>query len=271
MAQLLLTLPVGRMVQGDLYTPQTTDADGNPLTVKSGPNAGKPKQVYFFSLAIPKNPGETSWTQTHWGQRMHAEAQKLWPRGEHARPDFAFKVTDGDLPNSKGNKIAEAAGCWLLRFQGGYEPNLWDRTGSQRLTTPGTIKCGDYLEVYCSYDTNGSNQKPGMYLNYVHIAHAAFGEPITQAPAVSEAGFGRGQLPPGASVTPPAGAAAAFAAQQEQTPPAAAVVPNPAFTAPPPPPAGKVMTAKAAGATYEQYIAQGWTDALLIQHGFMQP
>lgn len=269
MAALMLTLPVGRMVQGDLYTPQTTDADGNPLTVKSGPNAGKPKTVYFFSLAIPKGPGETNWQQTPWGQKLYAEAQKLWPRGEHARPDFAFKVTDGDLPNSKGNKIAEAAGCWLLRFQGGYEPNLWDRTGSQRLTTPGTIKCGDYLEVYCSYDTNGSNQKPGMYLNYVHIAHAAFGEPITQAPSVSEAGFGRGQLPPGASTTPPAGAT--FAA-----PPAQEVVPNPAFTAPPaqvmapPPPAtGPVMTAKAGGATYQQMIAAGWTDDLLRQHGMM--
>ena len=31
------------------------------------------------------------------------------------------------------------------------------------------------------------------------------------------------------------------------------------------------MTPKAGGATYEQMIAAGWTDALLIQHGHMLP
>jgi hypothetical protein len=31
------------------------------------------------------------------------------------------------------------------------------------------------------------------------------------------------------------------------------------------------MTAKANGATYEQMIAANWTDALLIQEGYMLP
>lgn len=48
----------------------------------------------------------------------------------------------------------------------------------------------------------------------------------------------------------------------------------PAPIAPPPaPPAAPVrtMTPKAAGATYESFISNGWTDALLIEHGYMMP
>jgi hypothetical protein len=29
------------------------------------------------------------------------------------------------------------------------------------------------------------------------------------------------------------------------------------------------MTAKAQGMTYEQMVAAGWNDALLVQHGYM--
>jgi len=46
-------------------------------------------------------------------------------------------------------------------------------------------------------------------------------------------------------------------------------MPDPQFTAPPPP--MRRMTAAANGATYDAMIAQGWTDALLIQHGMMLP
>lgn len=53
---------------------------------------------------------------------------------------------------------------------------------------------------------------------------------------------------------------------------------NPAFLAPPPPPASismppppRALTPKAAGASYADLIKAGWTDALLVQHGMMQP
>jgi hypothetical protein len=47
----------------------------------------------------------------------------------------------------------------------------------------------------------------------------------------------------------------------------------PSPPAPPAPPAAPVrlMTPKAGGVTYEAYIANGWTDALLIEHGMMTP
>lgn len=31
----------------------------------------------------------------------------------------------------------------------------------------------------------------------------------------------------------------------------------------------KTMTAKAAGATYEQFVAQGWTDVQMVEHGYL--
>jgi len=51
-----ITSPVGRIVMGSLYDPSTTDAEGKPLVVKTGPNAGQPRVNYFFALAIPKRP-----------------------------------------------------------------------------------------------------------------------------------------------------------------------------------------------------------------------
>ena len=47
--------------------------------------------------------------------------------------------------------------------------------------------------------------------------------------------------------------------------------PAPAEVVPTPPSSGKVMTAKALGATYESFIDIGWTDVTLIEHGMMEP
>jgi len=52
---------------------------------------------------------------------------------------------------------------------------------------------------------------------------------------------------------------------------AAPPAPPPAPPAPPPVRTGPILTAKANGATYEQLIAAGWTDATLIQNGLMIP
>lgn len=54
-----------------------------------------------------------------------------------------------------------------------------------------------------------------------------------------------------------------------------AVQPHPGFLMPPAAPVApaapraRVMTALAGGAPYESFIAQGWTDATLVQHGYM--
>jgi len=55
--------------------------------------------------------------------------------------------------------------------------------------------------------------------------------------------------------------------QAAPTPPAPPVPPAPVAPAPP---AARVMTEKAGGVTYDQFIATGqWTDELLVQHGYM--
>jgi hypothetical protein len=76
------------------------------------------------------------------------------------------------------------------------------------------------------------------------------------------------QPPPAAYQPPPAASPAGY--------PAGGVQPAPNFLAPPPaavglPPApvGPQMTAKAAGQTHAQFVAAGWTDELLRQHGYM--
>jgi hypothetical protein len=51
--------------------------------------------------------------------------------------------------------------------------------------------------------------------------------------------------------------------------PAAPAAPAPAATCPLGAPAGHTMTAMANGNTYQSFIAQNWTDELLIQHGYM--
>jgi hypothetical protein len=73
-------------------------------------------------------------------------------------------------------------------------------------------------------------------------------------------------------VTPrPVGSAMPPIPGSVSVPPAAVVPPPaPAFRMPPPIPApARVMLPAAQGATYEQCIAMGWTDALLIEHKMM--
>jgi hypothetical protein len=65
--------------------------------------------------------------------------------------------------------------------------------------------------------------------------------------------------PPGSPGPGPAPVAAPAPA-----PPAPA--PAPEFLAPPP----KHMTAKAGGLSYDAYVKAGWTDKMLVEHGYME-
>ena len=282
MARTNFTTPVGRLVMGSLYKPQTTDADGKPLVVKSGPNTGQPKVTYFFALAIPKNPGETHWSQTPWGATIYKVGSEAFPQACQA-PSFAWKVVDGDstIPNKKG--IAPITregykGNWVVSFSSGFAPKIYNNDGSQAIVEPDAVKLGYFAQVNGDVDGNGSSQNPGVYINHSMVALSAYGPEIVVGPDAGSVGFGQAPLPAGATTTPPA----AFTPPvQVGTPtPAAAApapmpVPNPAFLQPPvpaAPPAApvRVMLPPAQGATYEAMIAAGWTDALLVAHGMMQ-
>lgn len=341
MAKVNITSPVGRIVMGDLYAPNTTDSEGKPLVVKTGPNAGQPRANYFFALAIPKQPGEQHWAQTAWGQQIWNIGHQAFPQAAQAA-DFSWKIVDGDsqqpgklFKGKPGKKPCENEGWpghWILKFSGGFAPKIYQQEGNGhvQVVQPDFCKPGYYVEVAFSVEGNNSQTSPGVYLNHSMVCFRAYGQEISFGPDVASAGFGAAPLPVGASMTPPPSAvplpalpnvpgvapapsyapaapampapAMAYAPPAVPAPvgipsipgvapaplapagsvpmPAAPVpvapapipvVPNPGFVQmPPPPPApAKQMTAAAQGVSYEAYIAQGWTDALLVQHGMM--
>lgn len=295
MSRTNITTPVGRLVQGSLYKPQTTDAEGKPLVVKSGPNSGQAKVTYYFAIAVPKNAGEQHWAQTPWGAIIYKVGQEGFPGGAANSPTFAWKVIDGDsqIPDRTGKRPCDRegfAGSWILRFSSGFAPKIYNKDGSAAIVEPEAVKLGYFVQVNGDVDANGSLQQPGVFLNHNMVALAAFGPEIYVGPDPSAVGFGTNvALPPGASAvpaaafTPPVGASPVPVVGMPFVPPVhAAIPPNPAFLQvpggmPPPPPhvpmpsppPARVMLPSAGGNTYEQMIAQGWNDALLVQHGHM--
>ena len=318
-----ITSPVGRIVMGSLYDPSTTDAEGKPLVVKTGPNAGQPRVNYFFALAIPKGT-EPHWAHTAWGQQIWAVGNQAFPNAAQS-PAFAWKIEDGDsqIPNKKGRKPCQNEGWpghWILKFSGGFAPKVYQQEGAGyvQVMQKDFCKPGYFVEVAFSVEGNGSQSQPGVYLNHSMVCFRAYGPEISFGPDVASAGFGAAPLPAGASMTPLAGAipmpqapAAAptmplppglpqvpgvapaplpqggFAPMPSAPAPGAPapipVTPNPGFVQVPPPaaapdpmasppaPAAPVrqMTAAAQGIPYESYVAQGWTDAQLVQNGLM--
>lgn len=299
-----ILFPPGRMVQGSVYKPNTTDADGKPLVVKSGPNAGQPRVDFFFAVAIPK-------TQAHWANEVHPDARigdwgakiwnhahAQWPQGQAQRSDFAWKIEDGDsqIPNKKGMKNCDREGYpghWVIKFGGGYAPKIVNKEGTAAILEPDAIKCGYYVQVFGNVSSNESSQTAGIYMNHKIVALNGFGEEISYGPDPTQVGFGA--VAPGASAVPLGGMTPPVPGVPASAPPVpgvapAAPVPTPApntgfvagpASAPPPPGAAAVappppaapvrqMTA-AATATYEAYIAGGWTDAQLIANGLMLP
>ncbi len=266
--------PVGRMVMGSLYEPQTKNRSGEPLTFKSGKNIGKPRVNYFFALAIKKN-GESHWNQTEWGAKIYSIATGLYPRGETNRPTFSWKIVDGDstIANTEQVRPCDRVGYpghWVLTFGGAFAPALIDRN-KEYLTKEGIINCGDYIQVNMIVGPNKSPtpQNIGISLNCTHVALIGYGEPIEFKKQIDPKTLNiASQLPPGASETPVAKPAPV------SPPPVASVNPVPPPAAPVPPPypgilnGGKKMTAQAPG-TYEQMIGWGWNDAQLIEHGMM--
>lgn len=281
MAKVNITSPVGRIVMGSLYDPGTTDAEGKPLVVKTGPNAGQPRVNYFFALAIPKG-AEPHWAHTPWGQQIWAIGNQAHPNAAQS-PAFAWKIEDGDsqIPNKKGRKPCDNEGWkghWILKFSGGFAPKVYQQEGSGyvQVMQKDFCKPGYFVEVAFSADGNGSTSQPGVYINHSMVCFRAYGTEITFGPDVASAGFGQSALPAGASATPMAGTAPLPGIPA--IPGAIPVMPNTGFVQVPPPamapPAPmavpvRQMTAAANGVTRDAYIAAGWTDAQLVANGLM--
>lgn len=283
-----LLTPVGRLVQGSLYEPNTTDAENKPLTYRNGPNAGQPRVDYFFALAIPKK-NETHWNQTEWGAKIYEVAKAGFPNGAYNSPSFAWKIKDGDsvIPNRNGKRPCDQDGFpghWVLIFNSAFAPTLYNEDGTKQLTEPKAVNTGDYIQVYGNIADNESQQQPGVFLNHSMVSLQRYGERIFSGADPKSVGFGKDvTFPMGASTTPlpqgfnPAPPTGTPIPSGQPAP----VVPYPQILTPPIPPTPpvgrtvaslpiRVMTEKAQGLSYEQYIQAGWTDELLIQNGIMQ-
>lgn len=202
--------PAGRLVSGDCFEPQKTDAEGRPLVIKNGPNAGQPRVDYFMGLAIPKTDPEFGPMYAKILGVAKADFPTLFDAaGNCINPKFAFKVTDGDstVPNTKGVAPVTRegyAGHWVLHFSGGFAPKCYTAGGAEQIMDASQLKRGDYIRIYGSVKGNGSMQQPGVYLNHSMVERVGFGEAITSGPS-GEAVFGSApaaNLPAGASATP---------------------------------------------------------------------
>ena len=292
-----LLLPVGRMVFGDVNKGrQRTDSKTGALRTNQD---GTPMLDFTAGVAIRK-AGETHWSQTAWGQVIHQHGQKEWPNGQWQHRDFSWKIIDGDSQevNKKGKRPCDQegyAGHWIVVCSNGQAPQLTDRMGKQALTDRSPVVPGRYVQPFVSIAGNESQDSPGVYLNLKILAYSAWGEEIvsSNAPDPSTVGFGQGALPPGASEIPMGQAVGtpAAAAPAPSTPASAAPAPIPHAVAPaagfsngpavapppaaapapiaPPPQPVKRMTPKAT-TTYEAYVAAGWTDEVMIQHGILE-
>lgn len=303
MAKVDITTPVGRIVGGSIYEASTTNRKGEPLVYKNGADKNKPRSEYWFTVAIPKTPADNGhWANTPWGQQ-------IWGVGHAAHPlvaglpGYSWKVSDGDdtSPNPKSTPpgkrncdIEGWAGNWIVRLKGGIMPKVYQLDpsgkGLVQIVEPGFAKPGHYAQVFMQCEGNGASETPGVYLNPVYVLWRAFGKELSFGPSLSAAQFdGSAPLPPGASAIPlassaPAPSAGGGSAQAPApghssapaapgTPPAPTASAAPVAPAPSPGAGGSIpahlMTAKAAGVPYTDFIAKGWTDAALIADGYM--
>lgn len=259
MTKLRFTTPVGRLVQGDVDTPQDKDAQGNPRVVKTGPNAGQPNPQYFIAVAFPKADPQGEFGQFY-GQLLQKAAQdfpNLFPNaaaGDYAcvHPQFSFKVIDGDGRDANGKSNAEKegfAGHWVVRFASGYPPRIYDagKYGPHdQIQEKGFIKRGYYVRVSGTIEGNGNAQRPGLYINLDMVERSAFGAEIVGGPDAGDVfGGGPAALPAGASATP----LGAPAAPPMATPPGHMPQPGNAPPAAPPAAPGNAPAAPPAAAT----------------------
>ena len=274
MSQILF--PIGRLIGGSVHklNPRTEQDGKTPKKDVSGNTL----MVINFGVAIPK-AGETHWSQTAWGNQIFQIGKAAFP-AMHVAPSFAWKIVDGDstIPNKNGKLPVNQTGYkgnWVIWFSQGWAPKLVNSDGTVELPGDQFVP-GYYVQVLGEVTGNGATptNTAGVYINPVAVALAGQGEKIVVDVDTTTVGFG-GALPAGASPVQPV--VAGFPAPASHAAPAP-ITPNAAFMAPPgapstpsPPaaPAKPQMTAKANGATYEQFVGNGWTDQMMREQGYI--
>jgi len=262
-----LLLPPSRIIGGSLYQ-ENKRVDFTTKQPVIDQKTGKQAVNFSFGIAVAKG-NERSWKETTWGTLIAREAESAWSRLA-STPTFAWKISDGDsnVPNKSGNVPCENEGYlgnWIIWFNNGWAPPIFESTTRRQLFDADLVVPGDYVEVYAGVRSNNSAQSPGLFMSPLAVGFLGKGERIeTKASIVNvnDIPFGQQRVPMGAKPL----------IVEDDVPfhPSTPLPPaNPAFLDVPVPPTLPKMTAKASGLSYVDMIAKGWTDDLMIQHGYM--
>lgn len=292
--------PVGRIVQGNpLFKSAVMEDDGK--TQKTGKD-GQPSFNYWFNVAFDKRDPAVWPMICAIKQDAAAAFPQLFPQGWNpnaanegcVRPDFAFKIKDGDGTdlNGKPHSAKEGwGGCYILQISTyAAQPRCYDGLANNApITELEQIHTGKFVRVSLDIKGNGwtgqGNSKPGIFVNPDGVQLVGHGAKISSGPD-AETMFAApvaGYIPPGMSTTAPV---AAIAMPGQPTPQQAPAIqmPTPTPQQPPvvatpqmtPPLAVQAptaptytMTPAAQGYTREQWHAAGQTDDQLIAAGYM--
>lgn len=207
--------PVGRLVQGDPFEPQTKNMQGQPLVTMSG----QPTQRYFIAVAFRKDDANFG----AFYQKLVEVARGSFPnlfnaQGQCSHPRFSWKLMDGDGvdENGKSNATKEGfAGHWVVKFSSSFAPRCFHAGHYQpheQIQDKNAIQRGYFVRVAGTIEGNDNAQKPGLYVNLSMVELAGVGPVITSGPdAAAVFGGAAPALPQGAQPLPMhAGQAAPF-------------------------------------------------------------
>jgi hypothetical protein len=184
----------GRLVQGDVFTPQTLDMKGRPMTDKNG----NPKVQYFCAVAVAKDAPDLGTAY----QGIQSVAMSSFRNGETNRPTFAWKIVDGDLPENAQKE--GFPGHYVFRFTSGFPFRVVSKGAARPIVDQNEVKRGYYVRMFFTVAGNGDPQKPGVYLNGSIVELLGYGPEITAGPDAFAliAGAGQAYVPAGAMTTP---------------------------------------------------------------------
>lgn len=231
---------------------------------------GVARYTHIVNPSAPKNTDKLRWgihvlihKTDPQVQAIQAEHDRVsaagFPSGFPAQGDTCWKdlaITEPENTHLKDYMCLSVQ----TNVEGGTKPHFVD-SNIQPIITPGADSETDGMIVYveagiASYTIGSGGIK--AYLNGAMVTGEKGPIPREALTSMPDANQMFGDV---ASATPTPSAA-----------PAANPAPAPApVTTPPPAPAAnsKVMTEKAAGASYDSFIANGWTDAQLVEQGYM--
>ena len=208
-----ILFPIGRLVGGSLYEPNTTNMDGQPLVYKTGKRIGQPRVDYYIAIAIPKTQQHWAHEVDHTNPRVGAWGAKIWEAGHKfwgdiagQKPSFAWKIIDGDStayndanPPRRPCDMVGYKGHWVISMTRSEAPQIVNADGSAFILEKNAVKRGYFVQVAATITSNNSDTKMGIFFNHDAVSLQFQGEEISFMPKPSEMGFGGGVAPAGGS------------------------------------------------------------------------